>query len=76
MIWGSIIDGTTFHNKDELQDYIFDKVGIAYIEIAMQKFSFLELYNNLNEEKRMEIFSKAAQIFQNWNIVELNEDEK
>lgn len=76
IIWESNLDGTIFYNEDEVIEYVAEHIDDVDLEMAMQEFSFQELFESLNEEKRLEIIERAEEIFREMNICEFDEEEE
>lgn len=76
MAWESNLDGTIFYNEDEVIEYVAEHIDDVDLEMAMQEFSFQELFESLNEEKRFEIIERAEEVFREMSICEFDEEEE
>lgn len=74
--WESAIDGTIFEDEDSMIDYAHEQVDYVDIEdVMLTYFSTEEIFKALNDDKRLEIFDKAVEVFIE-NFIIKNEEEE
>ena len=63
LVWESYLDGSIFHDEESMREYAEENIDDIDICDAMYNFSNMEIFEALNEEKKLEIFDRAVEIF-------------
>lgn len=76
LVWESTIDGSIFYDEESMIEYAQEHTDDIDICDAMDSFSKMEIFEALNEEKKLEILERAVEVFIENCIIEGEEDEE
>ena len=75
LIWESYVDGSIFYDEESMREYAEENIDDIDICDAMCSFSKMEIFEALNEEKKLEILDRAVEIFIE-NFIKEEEEEQ
>lgn len=76
MQYESLLDDAIFDNENEMMEYVWETIGDSDIVETMELFDPVRIFENLNEDMKMEILDKTITTFIEKYIEEIEVEEE